>query len=92
MAGIEHFYDKETGTISYIVYCKETKKAAIVDPLLDFDIKPCRSTTKSADAMLAKCSDLGLDVELLIETHVHADHLTASHYLQGALAKINGGK
>jgi len=92
MAGIEHFYEKETGTLSYIVYCKETKKAAIVDSLLDFDIKPCRWTTKSADAVLDKCKELGVEVEMLIETHVHADHLTASHYLQGALEKINGGK
>src|SRR3989338_8624693 len=89
MSGLEYFYEKESGTLSYIFYCKETKKAAIIDSLLDFDIKPCRWTTKAADLVLAKCHELGLEVVMIIETHVHADHLTASHYLQGKLTKTD---
>ena len=88
--GVEHFYDKDTGTLTYLVYCPATKAAAIIDPVLDFDIKACRSTTASADAVLAKALELGLRVDWILETHVHADHLTSSRYLKGKLTRPDG--
>lgn len=93
MAGVEHFYEKETGTLTYILYCKETKDAVIIDPLLDYDIKPSRWSTTSSDKVLEKVKELGLNVVMILETHVHADHLTSSHYLKEKLTKeLEGGK
>jgi glyoxylase-like metal-dependent hydrolase (beta-lactamase superfamily II) len=69
---IHHFWDTDgTGTLTYLVHDLETKKAAIIDPLLDFDIKACRSTTRSADAVLAKVAEHKLEVQWILESHVH---------------------
>jgi glyoxylase-like metal-dependent hydrolase (beta-lactamase superfamily II) len=90
MAKVEHFYEKESGTLTYILWDAATKQAAIIDSLLDFDIKPARWTTTSADAVLAKVKELGVNVQYILETHVHADHLTASQYLKQKLTKEDG--
>jgi len=87
---VKAFFDEATFTISYVVSDPATQKAAIVDSVLDYDPKSGRTTTDSADAVIAYVRDQGLDVDWILETHVHADHLSAAPYLKeqlgGALA------
>lgn len=82
------FFDEATNTISYVVADAATKKCAIIDSLLDFDAASGRTSTQSADKLIAFVKDNGLDVEWIIDTHVHADHLTAAPYVKEKL----GGK
>jgi glyoxylase-like metal-dependent hydrolase (beta-lactamase superfamily II) len=82
------FFDPATFTVSYVVACPQTKQAAVIDSVLDFDPKAGRTGTKSADALIAHVKEQGLTVVWLLETHAHADHLTAAPYLQEKL----GGK
>ncbi|SHH87128.1 MBL fold metallo-hydrolase [Marivita hallyeonensis] len=85
---ITGFFDDATNTISYVVQDPEGRACAIVDSVLDFDYSSGRTDTKSADAIIAFVRENDLDVQWLLETHVHADHLSAAPYLQDAL----GGK
>ena len=82
------FFDPATFTISYVVADPGTKRAAIVDPVLDFDPKSARTRTSSADEIIAYVRSQDLRVEWLLETHAHADHLSAAPYLKDKL----GGK
>ena len=82
------FFDDATNTISYVVQDPQGSACAIVDSVLDFDYASGRTDTKSADAIIAFVKENGLDVQWLLETHVHADHLSAAPYLQ----EIVGGK
>jgi glyoxylase-like metal-dependent hydrolase (beta-lactamase superfamily II) len=82
------FFDDATNTISYVVQDPAGRACAIVDSVLDFDYSSGRTDTKSADAIIAFVKEHDLDVQWLLETHVHADHLSAAPYLQDAL----GGK
>ena len=82
------FFDEATNTISYIVQEPEGSACAIIDSVLDFDYASGRTDTRSADAIVAHVAASGLRVEWLLETHVHADHLSAAPYLQERL----GGK
>lgn len=82
------FFDDATNTISYVVQDPKGSACAIVDSVLDFDYASGRTDTRSADAIIAFVTEHGLDVQWLLETHVHADHLSAAPYLQEAL----GGK
>lgn len=82
------FLDPDTCTISYVVKDPASSACAIVDPVLDIDYAAGRLSTRSADAIVAHVRDRGLRVEWLIETHVHADHLSAAPHLQQTL----GGK
>jgi glyoxylase-like metal-dependent hydrolase (beta-lactamase superfamily II) len=85
---VKAFFDEPTFTASYVVHDPTTKAAAIVDSVLDFDQPSGRTSFESADAMIAYIQAEGLKLEWLLETHVHADHLSAAPYLQGKL----GGK
>ena len=85
---IRAFFDKPTFTVSYVVHDPETKQAAIIDSVLDFDPASGRTSFASADAIIAYVADQGLAVDWLLETHAHADHLSAAPYLQ----KKIGGK
>ncbi len=76
------FFDEATFTVSYVVVDPATKRAAIVDPVLDYDAASGRTATDSADALLAFVDANDLDVEWILETHVHADHLTGAPYLK----------
>ena len=80
---IQPFFDPRTGTVSYVVSDPATGSAAVVDPVLDFDYKSGSTGTRAADAILAHLQDQGLKVEWILETHAHADHLSAARYLQG---------
>lgn len=82
------FFDEATNTISYIVQEPQGSACAIVDSVLDFDYASGRTDTRSADAVIAHVTANGLRVEWLLETHVHADHLSAAPYLQERI----GGK
>lgn len=79
---VQAFFDRATNTVSYIVHDPVTKKAAIIDPVLDFTPRNGRIATTSSDVLLAAAADQGLDIVYLLETHAHADHLSASHHLR----------
>lgn len=81
-ATIEAFFDPDTGTVSYVVADDATSSAAIIDPVLDFDFKSGRTTTGSADALLAHLREQRLTLQWILETHAHADHLSSARYIQ----------
>ncbi|SEO15760.1 Glyoxylase, beta-lactamase superfamily II [Salinihabitans flavidus] len=85
---IKAFFDDATNTISYVVKDPEGSACAIIDSVLDFDYSSGRTDTRSADAIVAYVQGNDLTVEWLLETHVHADHLSAAPYLQERI----GGK
>ncbi|MBD9657329.1 MBL fold metallo-hydrolase [Pseudomonas sp. PDM12] len=85
---VEAFHDSATGTISYIALDLETNHCALIDSVLDYDAKAGRTSTASADRLIARVVELKARVEWILETHVHADHLTAAPYLQAQV----GGK
>ncbi len=82
---VHTLFDKETSTATHLVWDPKSKRAAIVDPVLDYDPKSGRTKTASADALIAKVETEGLTVDWILETHVHADHLTAAPYLKQRL-------
>lgn len=85
---IESFFDPGTWTVSHVVYEKEGSACAIIDSVLDYDPKSGRTRALSADKLLAFVQEKNLRVDWLLETHAHADHLSAAHYLKEKL----GGK
>jgi glyoxylase-like metal-dependent hydrolase (beta-lactamase superfamily II) len=82
---VHAFFDEPTFTASHVVYDRETSRAAIVDSVLDFDQPSGRTSTGSADAIIQFVRESGLTVDWLLETHAHADHLSAAPYLQEKL-------
>ena len=85
---ITGFFDEETSTISYVVYDVTSKKCAVIDSVLDFDFSSGTIDYHNAEKIISFIEKMKLDLEWLIETHVHADHLSASPYIQKKL----GGK
>ncbi len=85
---VEAFFDKPSNTISYIVKDPTSDACAIVDSVMDLDYAAGRITYDSADQMIARIKERNLSLEWIIETHVHADHLSAAPYIQQEL----GGK
>jgi glyoxylase-like metal-dependent hydrolase (beta-lactamase superfamily II) len=79
---IEAFFDPSTWTITYVVSDPQTRTAAVIDPVLDYDFKSGRTDTHSADAVLQHLQAHGLTVQWILETHAHADHLSGARYLQ----------
>jgi glyoxylase-like metal-dependent hydrolase (beta-lactamase superfamily II) len=85
------FYDEPSGSIQYVAADMATRKCAIVDPVLDFDEKSGATSTRNADALLDFVRRQDLAVEWILDTHPHADHFSAAHYLKqrtGAPAAI----
>ena len=82
---VEGFFDPATWTVSYIVLDKGTLQCALVDSVLDYDPKSGRTSQASADRLIARVRELGATVQWILETHVHADHLSAAPYLKQAL-------
>jgi glyoxylase-like metal-dependent hydrolase (beta-lactamase superfamily II) len=80
---IQAFFDEATFTISYLVSDPATRRAAIVDPVLDYDPISGRTSTASAARILAAAAQNGLSVDWILETHAHADHLSAAVFLKG---------
>lgn len=79
------FFDEGTNTVSYVVRDPAGSACAIIDSVLDFDYASGRTDTASADRIVDHVTDAGLEVAWLLETHVHADHLSAAPYLQDRL-------
>jgi glyoxylase-like metal-dependent hydrolase (beta-lactamase superfamily II) len=79
---IKAFFDEPTNTVSYLVWDPVTREAAVVDPVLDFDHRSGAAKIASADAILAEATRLGLTIGRVLETHVHADHLSAAPYIK----------
>jgi glyoxylase-like metal-dependent hydrolase (beta-lactamase superfamily II) len=82
---VETFFNEPTFTATHVVHDPATKRAAIVDSVLDFDPDSGRTSTVSADAVIAYVKREGLTVDWLLETHAHADHLSAAPYIQRQL-------
>lgn len=82
---IEALYDEATSTLSYLVMDAETRECALIDSVLDYDPKSGRTSSASADRLIALVEHLGAKVQWILETHVHADHLSAAAYLKGKL-------
>ena len=82
---IEGHFDPATSTVSYIVLDRATLHCALVDSVLDYDPKSGRTSTGSADHLIARVAALGATVQWILETHAHADHLSAAPYLKQKL-------
>jgi len=82
---VSPFFDDASSTFSYLVNCPETGRAAIVDPVLDFDPASGRTATDPADRVAEAVEARNLTLDWILETHVHADHLSAAPYLQDRL-------
>jgi glyoxylase-like metal-dependent hydrolase (beta-lactamase superfamily II) len=85
---VQPFFDPATGTVTYVVSRSGYQECAIIDAVLDYDPKAGRTSTTSADKVIEFIHQHGLRVQWILETHAHADHLSAAHYLRGEL----GGK
>ena len=85
---VEGFFDEATNTISYVVKDPTSDACAIIDSVMDIDYAAGRITYDHADAMIARVQEMGCKLDWIIETHVHADHLSAAPYIQRKL----GGK
>lgn len=85
---VHSFFDEATNTITYVLREPEGRACAVIDSVLDFDYASGRTDTRSADAVIEFICSEGLDLQWILETHVHADHLSAAPYIQERL----GGK
>ncbi|MBL3284492.1 MBL fold metallo-hydrolase [Rickettsiales endosymbiont of Paramecium tredecaurelia] len=85
---IKTFFDSDTATFTHVVSDADTQKCAIIDSVLDYDQYSGKTSTKSADQVIAYIKEAKLSVAWILDTHIHADHITASYYLKKKL----GGK
>ena len=84
---VRGFFDKDTWTVTYVVYESDGSPAIVIDSVLNFDQKSGRTSTQSADQLIEFIGENQLKIEWILETHAHADHLTAAPYLQ---SKVGG--
>lgn len=89
---VHHVFEPTTGTFQYFVADPSTLSAAIIDPVLDYDPVTQVISTNTANALLSLVKEKGYKVDWILETHAHADHLTASFYLQRRLSTVQGHK
>jgi glyoxylase-like metal-dependent hydrolase (beta-lactamase superfamily II) len=82
---IQAFFDPKTFTVSYVVADPATARAAVIDPVLDYDFKSGRTSTASADRVVEYIRQRGLQVDWILETHAHADHLSGACHIQQQL-------
>jgi glyoxylase-like metal-dependent hydrolase (beta-lactamase superfamily II) len=82
---IQHFFDQDSNTYSYLVFCPQSKVAAVIDPVLNFDLAAGRTSTTGVDAIITAVKAQQLQLQWILETHVHADHLSAAPYLRQAI-------
>jgi glyoxylase-like metal-dependent hydrolase (beta-lactamase superfamily II) len=90
MPHVQTFFDEVTATWTYVVWCAQTKACAVIDSVLDYDLYAGRTSTHSADAVISFMNTQGLTLEWILETHIHADHLTAAAYLKEKLGGRTG--
>ena len=91
---VKSFHDPATATFTHVVYDRDGGHAAVIDPVLDYDPASARVTTESADRVLAFVAGRGLALDWVLETHAHADHLTAAAHMKretGARTGIGRG-
>ncbi|MFM1983148.1 MAG: hypothetical protein RJB22_1867 [Pseudomonadota bacterium] len=81
---VQGFFDADTNTISYIVHDPASRAAAIIDPVANFRARDAHLSYEAADSLLQAIADQSLDLRYILETHAHADHLSAAHYLREA--------
>lgn len=81
-ATIQPFFDEATNTVSYLVFDPATRQGAVIDPVLDWDHRSGEADTRSADALIEAAKREGITIALILETHAHADHLTAAPYIK----------
>jgi glyoxylase-like metal-dependent hydrolase (beta-lactamase superfamily II) len=81
-ATIRAFFDEPTNTVSYLVWDPATKRGAVIDPVLDWDNRSGTADTAFADRLLAAAAEEGVAIDWVLETHAHADHLTAAPYIK----------
>ena len=79
---IRAFFDEPTNTVSYLVWDPATLEGAVIDPVLDWDNRSGTADTAFADRLLAAAAEAGVTIRWVLETHAHADHLTAAPYLK----------
>ncbi len=84
------FFDPETKTVTHVVKDRKSNAVAVIDPVLDIDLKSGRTCTKSADKVIDYIRARNLKVEWILETHIHADHLTAAAYIKEKLGGTTG--
>jgi glyoxylase-like metal-dependent hydrolase (beta-lactamase superfamily II) len=82
---VEAFYDVPTSTLTFLVYDEASRDAVILDPVLDYDPLASQTSVEGAARLIARVHQLGLRVHWVLETHAHADHLSASKYLEAKL-------
>jgi len=82
------FFHKPTSTVTYLVWDEATRAAAVIDPVLDYAPAMARVSTDSADAVLKAASGLDLDIRYVLETHAHADHLSAADHIRQAVGAM----
>ncbi len=87
---VHGFFDEVTFTVTYVVVDPETRNAAIIDPVLDYDFRSGRTGTDSADKVLAFVKEQGLTVPWILDTHVHADHMTGAAHVKEQLGAPTG--
>jgi glyoxylase-like metal-dependent hydrolase (beta-lactamase superfamily II) len=75
---LKHFFDTDTSTLTYVVYDEKTKDALVIDPVLDYDPAASKVSTESVDVVEKFLKDKDLQLQAILETHVHADHLTGA--------------
>ncbi len=91
---IQHFFEETSSTFTYLVSDPKTQLAVVIDPVLVYEPNGGTTSTKHADTVLSAASSQGLQIALIIETHAHADHLTAAQYIKkrtGAPVSIGRG-
>lgn len=81
-ASIRPFFDEATNTVSYLVFDPVTHQGAVIDPVLDWDHRSGEADTRSADRLIEAAKQEGVAIALILETHAHADHLTAAPYIK----------
>src|SRR5437868_14052024 len=90
---IRPFFDEPTHTVTYLVSDPDSGKAVVIDPVLDYDHRSGKASVQAADTVLAAAAEAGLTIEWILETHAHADHLTAAPYLRARTgAKVGIGE
>jgi glyoxylase-like metal-dependent hydrolase (beta-lactamase superfamily II) len=81
-ASIRPFFDEATNTVSYLIFDPATRQGAVIDPVLDWDHRSGEADTRSADRLIEAAKQEGITIALILETHAHADHLTAAPYIK----------
>ena len=87
---VTSFFDEPTNTVSHVVRSPASRRCGVIDSVLDYDAVSGRTATESADKLIAFIRQQGLEVEWILETHVHADHLSAAPYIKKRLGGALG--